>query len=200
MYLSDMLSYRRRPSEKNHVIALAILLLLLSGPSLCIGADTATFTLGPGDIIEISVWKDQDLTRQVIVQPDGYINFPLIGQVKAAGRTIPEVRKEVEKGLSDYMSMPNVTVTPVKIESYKVYVIGKVNKPGMFVVLPRVTVLQALSMAGGTNPFADLGDIVIIRHGPNGETKIDFDYDDIAAGKNLDQNIELQSGDVVLVP
>jgi len=191
----------RMSTERNNIIfALFMLLALLSAPALCTGAETSTFTLGPGDIIEVSVWKDPDLTRQVIVQPDGYVNFPLIGEIKAAGRTIPEVRKDVEKRLSDYMSMPNVTVTPVKIESYKVYVIGKVNKPGMFVVLPRVTVLQALSMAGGTNPFADLGDIVIIRHGANGETKIDFDYDDIAAGEKLDQNIELQSGDVVLVP
>ncbi len=200
MNLSNLLNCGMPSSMKNHLIANILTLLLLSVPCVCFGAETPSFTLGPGDIIEISVWKDQDLTRQVIVQPDGYVNFPLIGQIKAAGRTIPEVRKEVEKGLSDYMSMPNVTVTPVKIESYKIYVIGKVNKPGMFVVLPRVTVLQALSMAGGTNPFADLGDIVIIRHSPNGETKIDFDYDDIAAGKNLEQNIELQSGDVVLVP
>ncbi len=187
-------------SKGKKIIILVTLLTAIFVPVLSMGAETVTFTLGPGDIIEVSVWKDQDLTRQVIVQPDGYISFPLIGEVKAAGRTIPEVRKEVEKGLADYMSMPNVTVTPVKIESYKIYVIGKVNKPGMFIVLPKVTVLQALSMAGGTNPFADLGDIVIIRHGKDGETKIDFDYDDIASGKNLEQNIELQSGDVVLVP
>jgi len=181
-------------------MGLTLLFMLLATPHSSDAADKPAFLLGPGDVIEVSVWKDQDLTRQVIVQPDGYISFPLIGEVKAAGRTIPDVRKEVAKRLSEYMSMPNVTVTPVKIESYKVYVIGKVNKPGMFVVLPRITVLQALSMAGGTNPFADLGDIVIIRHTPKGETKIDFDYNDVASGKRLEQNIELQSGDVVLVP
>ncbi len=182
------------------LMGLALLFMIMAMPSFSNASDAPAFLLGPGDVIEVSVWKDQDLTRQVIVQPDGYISFPLIGEVKAAGRTIPEVRKEVSKRLSEYMSMPNVTVTPVKIESYKVYVIGKVNKPGMFVVLPRITVLQALSMAGGTNPFADLGDIVIIRHTPKGETKIDFDYNDVASGKRLEQNIELQSGDVVLVP
>ncbi len=173
---------------------------LISFPSGSYCSDTPSFVIGPGDIIEISVWKDQDLTRQAIVLPDGYISFPLIGEIKAAGETIPAIKKEVEKRLGDFMSTPIVTVSPVQIESYKIYVIGKVNKPGMFTVLPRITVLQALSMAGGTNPFADLGDIVIIRHDPDGEKKIDFDYNDIASGEKLEQNIELQSGDVVLVP
>ncbi len=173
---------------------------LISFPAVSHCSDTPSFVIGPGDIIEVSVWKDQDLTRQSIVLPDGYISFPLIGEIKAAGKTIPAIKKEVEKRLGDFMSTPIVTVSPVQIESYKIYVIGKVNKPGMFTVLPRVTVLQALSMAGGTNPFADLGDIVIIRHGPDGEKKIDFDYNDIASGEKLEQNIELQSGDVVLVP
>ncbi len=175
-------------------------MMVLSTSSSAVASKTEDFRLGPGDVIEISVWKDQDLTRQIIVQPDGFISFPLIGEIKAAGQTVSQIRQEITKRLSDYMSNPIVTVTPVKIESYKIYVIGKVNKPGMFVVLPRVTVLQALSMAGGTNPFADLSDIVIIRHTASGETKIDFDYNDIASGKNLEQNIELQSGDVVLVP
>ncbi len=194
----ESLNKRSAASTYSFCFIHAALLLVLIISSNCLASET--FVLGPGDVIEISVWKDPDLTRQIIVQPDGYISFPLIGELKAAGQTVSQVRKEVTKRLSDYMSNPNVTVTPVKIESYKVYVIGKVNKPGMFIVLPSVTVLQALSMAGGTNPFADLGDIAIIRHTASGETKIDFDYNEVASGKNLQQNIELQSGDVVLVP
>ncbi len=160
----------------------------------------APFTLGPGDIIEVSVWKDPELTKQVIVQPDGFISFPLIGQVKAGGRTISDVQKEISQKLAEYISSPTVTVLPVRIESYKIYVIGKVNKPGLFTVLPTVNVMQALSMAGGTNPFAKLSKISILRKGPNGQQRFNFNYEEVAKGKNLEQNIELQTGDVVVVP
>ncbi len=158
------------------------------------------FTLGPGDIVEVSVWKDPELTKQVIVQPDGFISFPLIGQIEAGGRTIADVQKEISKKLADYISSPTVTVLPVRIESYKIYVIGKVNKPGAFTVLPTVNVMQALSMAGGTNPFAKLSKISILRKGPNGQQRFNFNYEEVAKGKNLAQNIELQTGDVVVVP
>ncbi len=164
-------------------------------------AHANTFLLGPGDVLEISVWKDQDLSRQVIVQPDGFISFPLIGQVVAAGRTIPQVQAEISKRLQEFIATPTVTVLPLKIESYKIYVVGKVNKPGMFVVLPPINVMQALSMAGGMTPFAKLGSISILRNGPNGhQERLKFDYKAVAKGKGLEQNIELMSGDVVVVP
>ena len=183
------------------LFAVVLVYLLGCGIEASFSAEgKSTFTLGPGDIIEISVWKDQDLTRQVIVQPDGFVSFPLIGQVMAAGRTIPAIRDEISKRLKEFITTPTVTVLPLKIESYKIYVIGKVNKPGVFVVLPSVTVMQALSMAGGTNPFANLGDISILRQGPKGQTRIRFDYKAVAKGEKLGQNIELQSGDVVVVP
>ncbi len=173
-------------------------LLVAGNPT---AAQAKAFLLGPGDVLEISVWKDQDLTRQVIVQPDGFVSFPLIGQVMAAGRTIPQVQAEISKRLQEFIASPTVTVLPLKIESYKIYVVGKVNKPGMFVVLPTVNVMQALSMAGGTTPFAKLGSISILRNGPDGrQERLKFDYKAVAKGKNLKQNIELMSGDVVVVP
>ncbi|CAD7778753.1 MAG: Polysaccharide biosynthesis/export protein [Candidatus Methanoperedenaceae archaeon GB37] len=115
------------------------------------------FLLGPEDILEISVWKDETLTKQVVVRPDGKISFPLIGEIQAAGRTVEGLRKEIIEKLSEFISDPVVTVMVIGINSYKIYVIGKVNKPGAYTVGRSVNVMQALSMAGGFSPFADLG-------------------------------------------
>ena len=164
-------------------------------------ASGSQFLLGPGDYIEISVWKDPDLTKTVVVQPDGNISFPLIGDVEAAGHTVGELRRIVTKRLKEYISNPVVSILPVKIESYKIYVIGKVNKPGMFVVLPPVNVMQALSMAGGLNPFAKSDEISILRVSNQGtQERIRFNYKDITKGRRLEQNINLKSGDVIVVP
>ncbi len=164
-------------------------------------ASGSQFLLGPGDYIEISVWKDPDLTKTVVVQPDGNISFPLIGDVEAAGHTVGELRQIVTKRLKEYISNPVVSILPVKIESYKIYVIGKVNKPGMFVVLPPVNVMQALSMAGGLNPFAKSDEISILRVSNQGtQERIRFNYKDITKGRRLEQNINLKSGDVIVVP
>jgi polysaccharide export outer membrane protein len=163
-------------------------------------AERPVFLLGPGDVLEVSVWKDPDLTKQVIVQPDGYLSFPLIGQVPAGGRTLADVESEIREKLGEFISSPTVTLLPLRIESYKVYVIGKVNNPGVFTIPQAVNVMQALSMAGGSNPFADLDKISILRQGPDGQERIPFDYGAVAKGKDLDQNIVLQSGDVVVVP
>ncbi|NPA94222.1 MAG: polysaccharide export protein [Thermodesulfobacteria bacterium] len=182
---------------KKSTLIISVVLFLFSFSSY---AAATVFTLGPGDVVEISVWKDPELTKQVIVQPDGYISFPLIGQIKAGGRTIPEIQKEITQKLSEYISTPTVTILPLRIESYKIYVIGKVNKPGAFTVLPTVNVMQALSMAGGTNPFAKLSKIFILRKGPKGQQAFKFNYKEVANGEHLEQNIELQSGDVVVVP
>ncbi len=158
------------------------------------------YLLGPEDDLEVSVWKDTELTKEVTVQLDGYFSFPLVGQVLAKGRGINDVQQELRQKLAGYVSNPVVTVLLKKVLSYHVYVIGKVNRPGDFVLGRRVNVMQALSMAGGMTPFASTGDISILREGPQGQTRIRFDYGEVAKGKDLAQNILLQSGDVVVVP
>jgi polysaccharide export outer membrane protein len=163
-------------------------------------AQDPTYTVKPGDLLSISVWKEPDLQREALVRPDGSFSFPLVGEVDARGKTVADLNRIVNQRLTKFISDPVVTVTIQEIKGNKVYVIGQVNKPGEFIVNPSVDVMQALSMAGGTTPFASLGDIVILRRTANGKTALPFRYNDVARGKKLEQNIDLQSGDVVVVP
>lgn len=158
------------------------------------------YVLGPEDILEISVWKDEALTKQVIVRPDGKISFPLVGEIQAAGRTVEDLRKEITEKIGEFVSDPVVTVMMIGINSYKIYVIGKVNKPGTYTLGKPVNVMQALTMAGGFSPFADLGNIGILREENGEQVRIKFNYEDVAKGKKLEQNIHLESGDVIVVP
>ena len=162
--------------------------------------DTA-YTVKPGDLLAISVWKEPDLQGPVLVRPDGAFSFPLAGQMDARGKTVQELQQMVTEKLRKFISDPVVTVSVQEIKGNKVYVIGQVNKPGDFVVNPRVDVMQALSMAGGTTPFAALGDIMILRRTDGGQQQaLPFRYTEVVRGRNLDQNITLQAGDVVVVP
>ncbi len=159
-----------------------------------------SYEVQPGDVLEVSVWKEPELQRQVLVQPDGAFSFPLSGQINARGKTIEDLRLEITERLARYIPDLVVTVSVVEINGNKVYIIGQVNEPGVFVVNPRVDVMQALSMAGGTTPFADVNDIRILRRSSGEQQAIRFRYDDVARGKSLEQNIMLESGDVVVVP
>jgi polysaccharide biosynthesis/export protein len=135
------------------------------------------------------------------VRPDGTFSFPLAGQMDARGKTVQELQQMLTDRLRKFISDPVVTVSVQQINGNKVYVIGQVNKPGEFIVNPKVDVMQALSMAGGTTPFAALGDIMILRRSDSGQqTALPFRYTDVVRGRNLDQNIMLQAGDVVVVP
>ncbi len=159
------------------------------------------YAVQPGDILEISVWKEEDLQREVLVRPDGRFSFPLVGDINATGKSVGDLREEIAASLQKYIPELIVTVSVQSILGNKVYVIGQVNKPGEFVVNPRVDVMQALSMAGGTTPFAALNDIVVLRRDGNGsQLAIRFAYKDVERGRSLDQNIVLNSGDVVVVP
>lgn len=175
----------------------AVVALLACGVA---AAQEAGYKVQPGDTLEISVWKEPDLQGPVLVTPDGAFAFPLVGQVDARGKTVTDLQKIVVDRLRQYIPEPVVTVSVKDIKGNKVYVIGQVNKPGEFIVNPRVDVMQALSMAGGTTPFAALGDIVILRRSGGAQEAIRFDYSALVKGKNLQQNIELRSGDVVVVP
>jgi len=158
------------------------------------------YEVQPGDVLFISVWKEPELQKEVLVRPDGAFSFPLSGQIDARNKTVEDLRVELSSRLSRYIPDLIVTVSVLEINGNKVYVIGQVNEPGEFVVNPRVDVMQALSMAGGTTAFADLNDIRILRRTPNGQTAIEFRYDDVIRGRRLEQNILLESGDVVVVP
>lgn len=160
----------------------------------------ASYLLGPEDIVKISVWKDEHLTQEVVVRPDGMISFPLVGDVPAAGRTIEDVRLELVKRLNRFVPNPHVSVLATKILSYKIYVIGRVNKPGEFLVGHYTDVLQALSLAGGLTPFASENDIRVMRRIRGEQLVFQFRYGDVRKGKELDQNIILERGDVVIVP
>jgi polysaccharide biosynthesis/export protein len=163
-------------------------------------ADT-TYTVKPGDTLVISVWKEPDLQGPVLVRPDGQFSFPLAGQMDARNKSVQDLQQELTAKLKKFISDPVVTVSIQEIKGNKVYVIGQVNKPGDFVVNPRVDVMQALSMAGGTTPFASLGDIMILRRNETGQQQaLPFRYTEVIRGRNLDQNITLQAGDVVVVP
>lgn len=163
-------------------------------------ADSA-YRVQPGDLLEVSVWKEEDLQRQVLVRPDGGFSFPLAGDIVATGKTVPELRQEIASKLQKYIPDLVVTVTVTEIRGNKIFVLGQVNDPGEFIVNPRVDVMQALSMAGGTTAFAALNDIVILRREPSGSQQaIRFAYKDVERGRSLEQNIVLHSGDVVVVP
>jgi polysaccharide export outer membrane protein len=159
------------------------------------------YKLGPEDVVEISVWREDTLKGSYLVRPDGYVSFPLAGEILAEGRTASEIRADITDKLKKFLSDPVVSVTVVRVSAQKIYVIGRVAKPGEFVSGRYIDVLQALSMAGGLTPFATPNDIRIMRKLPGGTQQvIPFRYNDVVKGKNLEQNIILKPGDVVVVP
>ena len=164
------------------------------------GEPRPSYTINPGDLLEVSVWKEPDLQRQVLVRPDGAFSFPLSGDIVAEGRTVEAVRQELTTRLETYIPDLVVTLTVAEIRGNKIFVIGQVKTPGEFVVNPRVDVIQALSIAGGMTPFAQVNNIRILRRRNGQQTILDFRYSDIIKGENLEQNVLLEVGDVVLVP
>lgn len=158
------------------------------------------YKIGPEDVLHISVWKEEELDREVLVRPDGGISFPLAGNMQAAGKTTEDLTTEITRRIQRYIPDAVVTVTVSKVSGYDIFVIGKVNKPGQFTLGQYVDVLQALTLAGGLTPFASEDNIRIQRR-ENGQLKVyPFEYSEIKKGRNLDQNIILNSGDVVVVP
>jgi polysaccharide biosynthesis/export protein len=181
--------------------ALLISLILCAGVhTQAFAQGTPSFVLGPGDILEISVWKDDALTREVAVRPDGKISFPLIGDVVASGRTVDELRTVIQEKLKIFVPDAPVSVLTRQINSTKVYVVGKVNQPGAYLMSQPLTVMQLLAMAGGLNAFADQGKILILRENGKQQEAMTFDYKRVAGGRELDLNIPLLPNDTVIVP
>jgi polysaccharide export outer membrane protein len=158
------------------------------------------YTIGPGDILDISVWKEAALTKLVTVMPDGKISFPLIGPIPAKGLTIDELKASIEQKITRYVPHPNLSVAIHQVNSLYFYVIGKVYKSSRFELNTHINVLQALAMAGGLNPFAKKSKIKIFRENPDDTLIYNFNYDEVSQGKNLSQNVQLKRGDVIVVP
>jgi polysaccharide export outer membrane protein len=197
-----------------YALVAALLLLVQAGAGGCLQQDlqyrgTAAppteFLIGPEDVLIVTVWRNQELSKEVIVRPDGKISLPLLGDIMAAGLTAQALSKHVADGLAEFMSSPTVTVQVKEINSYHVFAVGEVGRPGKIVLKSFTSVIQAISYAGGFTLFASRNNVHVLRNVKNGqgETKqvmIPVPYQDIVQGKNLEANIILKAGDVIVVP
>lgn len=165
-----------------------------------IATEEASYSIGPLDLLEIQVWREPDLTRQVIVRPDGKITFPLIDDILASGMTPLDLKAVLMDRLKHFVDNPVVTVTVVESRSKNFYVTGKVNAPGTYPLRPNMTVLQALSVAGGFADWAHKDSIRIIRSLKGTQEIFTFDYDKVISGKRIKQNISLEPDDTIIVP
>lgn len=195
-------------------LVFALLVGLYAGLAGCLAEDMqyrgmsvppSEFLIGPEDILVVTVWRNQELSKEVIVRPDGKISLPLIGDIVAAGLSAQALSKHVADALAEYMSTPTVSVQVKEINSYHVFAVGEVGKPGKIVLKSFTSVLQGISYAGGFTTFASRNNVHVLRNVKNGqgETKqvmIPVPYQDIVQGKNLEANIILKAGDVIVVP
>lgn len=160
------------------------------------------YKIHPGDKIIVGVYDDPKLLPlEMTVAPDGKIAYPMVGEVMAGGKTVEQVRVELNTRLKKYLSDPIATVVVTQATGNVVYVVGQVTKPGSITMNPTINVLQALSIAGGANPYAKLDSIIVIRTAANGQQRVlPFKYGQVSSGRELQQNVQLESGDVVVVP
>lgn len=158
------------------------------------------YVVGPEDVLYVEFWQRDDMTKEVTVRPDGFIDLPLIGELDAKGKTPDELKQIITRKMTAYEKAPVVTVTVRKVQSYRIYVLGKVQRPGLFNPTQKVTVLQAMALAGGPTTFADEDKTVIIRRDGGSERQIPFVYSKVINGKYPKMNIILASGDTIVVP
>jgi len=201
---------------RNHLVAVAAFLLIVAAtfaaqnsggqaePSNTSTAQTAendpSYKIGAQDVLNISVWKEPDLTQTVPVRPDGKISMPLLNDVQAAGLTPTELRDHIAEALKKYVTDPVVTVIVTQINSERVYITGEVTHPGAFPLVPGMTILQALSSTGGFTNFANTKKIYMFRMVNGKRVDFPFNYKDVIHGKKLDENVVLQAGDTIVVP
>jgi polysaccharide export outer membrane protein len=165
-----------------------------------VSPNDSEYKIGPQDVLRIDVWKEADISRSEPVRPDGRISLPLLNDVQAAGLTPIQLAVVITDGLKKYITNPQVTVSVTEINSRRVYVTGEVTRPGAFPLLPNMTVLQALSSSGGFSQFAKLKGIYVLRNENGKQVKHPFNYKDVVSGKKPELNIQLQPGDVIVVP
>lgn len=177
---------------------LALVFCISCQPSFSV--EKEKYLINPGDVLEISVWNEDALKREVRVLPDGSISFPLTGNIAAAGRSLEDIKKELTGKLSEYIAEPVVNILVKAAEGNVVYVTGQVKTPGKITMYEPMNVMQIISMAGGLTPFAAKDDIVILRKSNKGAESIKIEYSDLEEGKGLSKNHTLKSGDVIVVP
>lgn len=158
------------------------------------------YVIGSEDVLDVSVWKEPDFSRTVPVRPDGKISLPLLNDVQAAGLTPPQLAAEITTSLNKFVTSPQVTVIVTQVNSQRVYLLGEVTRPGAYTLTPGMTVLQALSNAGGFTPYANSKKIYLLREENGNQQKLSFNYKDVIAGKRPEQNIALKTGDTIVVP
>ena len=159
-----------------------------------------SYLIGPGDVLSIDVWKEPDLSKQISVRLDGHISLPLVNDVEAAGLTSTELREQLTEKYKDFVDVPEVSVTVIESRSKRIYVLGKIRKPGEYALQKNMTVVQAISLAGGLAEWADSSDIKLIRKIKGTEKTFRVDYDAIVSGEDLAQNVQLQPDDTIFVP
>jgi polysaccharide export outer membrane protein len=158
------------------------------------------YIIGPEDVLDVSVWKEAELTRTLPVRPDGKISMPLLNDVQAAGLTPNRLAQSLTEKLKKYLTAPQVTVMVSQINSQRVYVIGEVTRPGAYPMLPGMNILQAISSAGGLTQFANAKKIFLLRTVNQSQNKYPFNYKDVLDGKKPEENLQLKAGDTVVVP
>jgi polysaccharide export outer membrane protein len=163
---------------------------------------TSDYIIGPEDVLEITVWRNTDLSKVVAVRPDGRISLPLIGDVGAAGRTAAQLAEAIAEKLKEFKENPQVSIVVKEVNSYAIYVLGEVSKPGKYPLKSKTTLLQAITLASGFTPAAARNKIVVFRFGEQGgkDVKIKASYDDIIMRDESPQNIQLKPGDTIVVP
>lgn len=177
--------------------AISLVLLVFS-----FSASSAPYFVNPGDMLRIDVWNEESLNREVLVRPDGFISLPMAGEIDTTGSSPSQVAEKVSQSLAKYMKdAPRVVVSLIDVPGNKIYVIGKVTRPGEYKITSDTDVMQALALAGGLNTFAAENDIRILRRKPDGtQVAIPFKYAKVKVGEQLESNIILRSRDVVVVP
>jgi polysaccharide export outer membrane protein len=158
-----------------------------------------SYVLGCGDTLKVTVWRHEETDADAVIMPDGKISLPLVGEVAAAGLTVDELKDELNRKYNEYITEPHITITVKETNSLKIYVLGEVTRPGELKLNSYTDVLQAISMAGGFTIYANRSTIHIIRKEGDKKIKINFNYNEVVAGKNLNQNIPLKPGDVIVV-
>jgi polysaccharide export outer membrane protein len=185
------------------ILVLATLLLAAVQPALAQGTDAGgepVYELNPGDVVRISVWREEELLREARIQPDGTVSYPLVGSVQAAGKSADAVAAAIKARLEEFIPDAVVTVELLEAQGYRIYVIGEVNRPGEYQLAQPITVMQALSIAGGLTPFAGTSGIRILRTQTDPQMNLAFDYRAVTNEGEMQKNIFLEAGDTVIVP
>ena len=186
--------------NKKLLVIYFLLSAIMCSEQVVAAVNQVDYKLHPGDSVSVSVWRQDALQKQLIVLPDGSITFPLIGRIEVAGLTTHEIEQIITTKLKTYIPDPVVTVSVAGIDGNRAYVIGKVMHPGSLIINGPITVLQAISIVGGFDKFADEDGIKVIRSIPGGQQIIPVDYSHIISGKDMSTNVQLQAGDTIVVP